>query len=171
MRVLSAALTRNVGLLFLVFFAFGARAEVSPVQTVTFRTALFGVAPHELVIFRALEAGRGRSRLSVVVKNERDEVVARGSQVFEAGRPATFKFAQEEIVPDGLFSAVHATLVLTPEGDDAHSRVFLNMEFFNMNTLVARGGPACAPPARGAGAEFLCDGGFNASNEIAIGLH
>ena len=25
-----------------MFFAFGARAEVSPVQTVTFRTALFG---------------------------------------------------------------------------------------------------------------------------------
>jgi hypothetical protein len=171
MRVLSVATARTVGLLVLVSIAFGARAEESPVQTVTFRTALFGVARHELVVFRGLEAGRGKSRLTVVLRNERDEVVGRGSQVFAAGDPALFRFAQEDIVPDGLFPAVHATLVLTSEADGSQSRVFLNMEFFNTDTLVARGGPTCAPPARGAGGEFMCDGGLSASSEIAIAPH
>ena len=131
-----------------------------------FKTALFGLAPHEAMVVRALEARRGaaESRLQVVFLNERDEVVKHETQSFAPGKPAKFSVSQAELGTDGDFPAVRAEMVLTQGSTE--SEVFLNVEFHSLDKLTIEHGPGCKIPRntpKSGAIQPLCDGGLSHS--------
>jgi hypothetical protein len=139
-----------------------------------FKTALFGLARSEVMVLRALEAGRGapESQLSVVFLNQRDEVVGRATQTFAPGRPATFQIAQGQLATEGAFPAVRTEMVLTVGGDGAASEVFLSFEFQNVDTLIVTGrGPSCGgkPFSPVGPVQFNCDGGMMPTELVSQG--
>ena len=127
-------------------------------RTIMLKTALFGLAPQEAMVVRALEARRGatESRLQVVFLNERDEVVKRETQSFAPGKPAKFSVSQTELGTDGDFPAVRAEMVLTQASRE--SELFLNVEFHNLDTFTIERLPPCSPSQIGP-IQSLCTGG------------
>jgi hypothetical protein len=133
-------------------------AETAQRGRVVYKTVLFGLAPNEALVLRALDAGRGgaASQLQVVFLSEANEVVRREVQSFAPGKPATFRVLRSDLGTDGEFPAVRAEMVLTQGG--AGSEVFLNVEFHDTALLRIERGPVCTPP-RGSSIQPDCSGG------------
>lgn len=141
--------------------------------SVTLKTALYGLAPGDVLIVRGVETRRDApaSQLSVVFLNERDEVVGRGTHTVRPGEPAAFRVGHDSLGLGGPFPAVRAELVLTRTGN--LSAVIVNAEILNTNTLVARdAAPPCPTPYFGERIQFncTCDGwGVGPTDEVPRG--
>jgi hypothetical protein len=145
--------------------------EAAPV---VLQTALLGIAPQETLVVRALETRQGTTRLEIVFLNERNEVVRRVFESFGPGRPAKATLSHADLGSSDELPAVQVKMILrrppSTSGDASRSRPLLSMQFFNVNTLVAREGPTCAPPHR-PGVDFNCPPGdiVGASSFTAAG--
>jgi hypothetical protein len=140
--------------------------------TVQVRTPVFGIAPHEQLVLRAIEVRPGAppAQLRAVFLDEQNQVVAQTDTVaLVPGQAFTFRVPYAALGTTDPFPGVRAVVTLELVAGGQDNRVLLNMEFFDVERWTARPGVSCAMSAQG-GAEFMCTGPVDTFTPVALPL-